>query len=102
VWLVILTLFLLIVILLCHVAYMECNDAACCYRSSVVCVSACRDTTMSCAKTAEPIKVLFQVLTQMEPCGGPDPPVKGHFGGHLSAHCRLSIGNIRCAVNIST
>jgi len=56
---------------------------------------------MSCAKTAEPIKVLFQVLTQMEPCGGPDPPVKGHFRGHLSAHCRLSIGNINLILQVA-
>jgi len=67
---------------------MQDKDAAYCYRCSVVCQSVCLlDTTVSPAKTAEPIEMLFGLWTRVSPesvywVGARIPPQrKGQFGG---------------------
>jgi len=80
-------------------ACIQCKDAAYCYRCCVVCVFV-GHIYMSCAKTAEPIEMLFGVWTSVGPRnrvlrGGPGLREKGNFGGrHLPAHWK-SIWNIR-------
>jgi len=53
-----------------RIAYTGCKNAACCYRCSVVCVCLCLsvcllDTTVSPAKTDEPIEMLFGLWTRV-------------------------------------
>ena len=63
-----------------RIAYTGCKNAACCYRCSVVCVSVSvclsvcvclclsvclLDTTVSPAKTDEPIEMLFGLWTRV-------------------------------------
>jgi len=71
------------------VAYTECDR---CYRCSVVCVCVCLlDTSVSPAKTAEPVEMLFGLWTRVGRknhvfCGGPDPPRgRGSFTGGCPA-----------------
>jgi len=47
------------------IACTDCNDAACCYRRSVICVSVCLSAKYNRKpyKTAEPIEMLFAVRT---------------------------------------
>ena len=75
---------------------VECKDVASCYKCSVVtlcvldCVHVCvLDTIMSCAKTAEPIKMPFWLWTLIGPknhlllgcwaCWSKSPRGKGQF-----------------------
>jgi len=63
------------------------EDAAYCYRRSVVCVSVCLlDITVSCAKTAEPIEMPFVLWARVgqknNPVLGPDSlKERDSFGG---------------------
>jgi len=66
----------------------------CCYRSAVVCVSVCLlVSTMSCAKTAEPIEMPFGAWTRVSPTNRvqvldenpapPGEPGKGQLGASV-------------------
>jgi len=57
-----LDLSVLFLYILGRIACMQCIDAVFCYRCSMACVCL-SDTAMSCAKTAEPIKMPFGMWT---------------------------------------
>jgi len=66
-------------------------NAAYCYLRFLVCVCLCVavslfDITMSCAKMAEPIEMLFGMWTRMSPrVGFPTPSQGAIFGGREGA-----------------
>ena len=82
---------------------LECSSAECkyvadCYSCSVVCVCvSLLDIIVNCAKTAQPIEMLFgewcveDTGTPNEPWGGPETPDKGRqFSGWGGALCDVS------------